>query len=318
VLRLVCDGPHIQLVQTSHASIQCETVPAAASSGSASGGATLVCTNTCVNDDECRSVFLAVGNNDNDPATAETAPARAPWGRVTFQCLSNSTLADVDAQVTMSDESGASLCNPSNAQEPVGVTHLLRLGVQCSDSNATDLDDETGYTYDDYYFECRSSIAIAGFEKNWYTCLAQDTCAGVGGCTVAVMPLTVQADLDLLLHDECLEASAPTVAVPPSPPTLAPRTASASKFVLSARFEAGWGILVDETSLDCSPLYPTTTMVRIACLDGAMLSMVSTVFETVRCTTTSTSSVVECTDTNPTNFHNRFTGLIYVRIRKPL
>jgi hypothetical protein len=238
-----------------------------------------------------------------------------PWGRVTFQCLSNTTLSDVDAQVTMgAGESGASSlssCNPSNAQEqPVGVTHLLRLGVYCphSGSGNVRVDDETAYTYDDFYFECRWSIAIAGYERNVYTCLAQDTCDGGMGCTVAVPPLTVQADLDLLLHDQCLEASAPNVAV--SPPTLAPRAVAASKFVLSAQFEAGWGILVDGAAFTCD-YYSTTA--RIACLDGAILSMVSTVFETVRCTVASSSNVVECTDTNPTNFHNRFTGLIYVR-----
>jgi hypothetical protein len=59
VLSLVCDGPHIQLVQTSHATIQCASLPF---NDIGTTGATLVCTNTCTNDDECRNVFLAIGN----------------------------------------------------------------------------------------------------------------------------------------------------------------------------------------------------------------------------------------------------------------
>jgi hypothetical protein len=323
VLRLVCDGPHIQLVQTSHASIQCDTLLPNDSMGSAattatavSGGATLVCTNTCNDDDdECRSVFLAT-HNDNNPATSTAlAAADGPWGRVTFQCLSNTTVTDLEAQVTMSeDESGASLSsscvNPSN-ERSVSVLHLLRLGVQCPHRNrgsSNENDDGTVYTYDDYYFECRSSVAIAGYDNNMYTCLFSNSCDGVG-CTATVPPLSVLADVDLLLQNQCLTAvpaTAPTVA---QLPTLAPRIGS-STAGKSAQFEAGWGMLVeDETDLTCA----SSTTARITCLDGTLLSMVYPVFETVLCTTTS-RSMVECSDTNPSHFQNRFTGLIYVSI----
>lgn len=274
---------------------------------------TLRCVPTCLTDDECQAVYLAIGGNTED----------GPFGSLEFSCHGN-TVDDLTAYFKM-EGNDQGLCAASVSSDS-RLVHIARLGVSCPSSNNnnniagdnTTVDHEGGagryYSYDDYYMECFYGTAIRTSSANvtedasttsnelasLYTCVEGDNCAG-NECAIVVDQVLIKSYPDHF-QETCLEPSIVLATLPPASET------NATLFVNIVQFVASWSLLFDPVSGSfCSGNTPS---IIIQCLDNSDLSFINGT-DSVNCTMLS-SDTMECIDTDRDVFVDRFTNIFYV------
>lgn len=281
VVQAHCFG-QIDVTGTSDPRIQCSSLAAGLGFEGWNG---VQCQSNCTEDADCATIFLTKDSDFED----------GPIGQVFFQCA-GAALDDVNALFTYEASEGAS-CAPSSNLVTRNF-HIASMGVSCpSDSGSAQ-----EYIFDEFYFECFDGFAIAlGASSDQLRCISGDNCDGVQ-CVIEPKRIIIGMDLPKF-QDKCVDPPVPTTPAPTpaSPP-------STSSFVVSALFQAAWGLLFDESTGNvCSGSIPT---VKITCLKGDIKFVNATYPATTNCSSTG-PGVLECVDSSNT-FVNQFSGVTYV------
>jgi hypothetical protein len=318
MIQVMCASPYIAIHNTSHNDvIVCDDNEERRVDDH--GWSYLVCTTNLTSPSRTdASVYI----QSNGPSST------GPFASIYFSCA-GPTVEAVDASAVYEGSSSAACAVSSSGDARESrLFHVLRLGAYCpvdaswdnatlvtaSPSDATPFD----YDYDDYYFECYPFEALlpsstTGNDKP-YTCAMGLSCTAddAAACVANVSRVVLEADLELLAP-QCLQASRP---VPkPLAPTLspvAPESWNNDTVMFTTRFTAAWSQLVEPKTVSETACRGDTlpTTVDIVC-DNGRIEWVSSIHDSMNCTTTSTSTL-SCADTGAGTAFNSFVSVVYV------
>jgi hypothetical protein len=170
---------------------------------------------------------------------------------------------------------------------------LARLGLVCGGSSSKPF-------IDDSLAECKTAISLDDYPGDDYSCFTGYSCpSATAACTIDYDTLRVLAQLDNAPSECITSLTGQTFVgrVDPEP--------IAGGGLATARFQVSFGVLADESVADSDPV-PTTDctttgnrLLTISCTNGGTIAWnQADSSATADCTTTSTGTALECTDSS--------------------
>ncbi|CAB9531480.1 expressed unknown protein (Partial), partial [Seminavis robusta] len=232
----------------------------------------------------CDSSF--VGNNET-----------TNFGEIVVTCVGE-TEADVDVYMMYLGGPPGTCAATTTTTDPPQNTHVAQLGVQCPSESAAAV-----FQFDDHHFECDANSVPSKLDDR-YTCSAAVQNRNCGDdsdeCTVEYANVTIHAD-----REQFHECITPIWLSKPVGPEPGPVIAMSPPGHYTATFQAQWQLSLDTDY--CSGQFAPK---QIHCLHGTTLENVTPLHGTVDCQMLNASSM-ECRDTEPDNFVNNYSGVIY-------
>jgi hypothetical protein len=278
--------------------------------------------------------YLSCTTNLSSPSSTDASvyiqsngpSSNGPFASIYFSCA-GPTVEAVDASAVYEGSSTAACAVSTSSNRESRLFHVLRLGAYCpidvldnatlvaSPSATTPFD----YDYDDYYFECYPFMALlppsTTDNTNPYTCAMGMSCTAdnAAACVANVSRVVIETDVQLVAP-RCVQASRP---VPkPQTPTMSPLSLESlnneTTVTFTTRFTAAWSQLVEpRTVSETSCHLDTEPTVDIVC-DNGRIAWVSSIHDSMNCTTSASQTTLSCADTAAGTAFNSFVSVVYV------